>query len=213
VAGNRLIQQVSNRGFRFCSWVVAFVFCLVLLAGCRNPDEGQKSPSGSGGSGSADPPRTTALSPRSSARQLRSSSQSFTLVDNTRARITDYLGTVVVLDFWATYCPPCLEEAPHLDSLQKQFGDQGLNIIGLNVGGPDDQEKIPQFAKQFGINYALGFPDPEMTSLYLKDDDRIPQTLVFDRRGKLVKHFVGFDDTIKADMERVIRQSLNDVAD
>lgn len=134
--------------------------------------------------------------------------QTFTLLNDQQKHLTQYLGQVVVLDFWATYCPPCLEEAPHLDSLQKQYGSQGLQVVGLNVGGPDDRGKVPQFARQLSIGYSLGFPEPEMTSFYMQSDDRIPQTFVFNRQGRMVKHYVGFDDEIKADMEAVIKHSL-----
>jgi thiol-disulfide isomerase/thioredoxin len=134
--------------------------------------------------------------------------QSFTLLDNQQANLSDYSGQVVVLDFWATYCPPCLEEAPHLDALQKRFGPQGLKVIGLNVGGPDDRPKIPEFVERLKIKYALGFPEPEMTNLYMGSDSRIPQTVVFDRKGRIVKHFVGYDQTVSQELERTIQQAV-----
>jgi thiol-disulfide isomerase/thioredoxin len=134
--------------------------------------------------------------------------QTFTLLDNRQVKLSDYLGQVVVLDFWATYCPPCLEEAPHLDALQKRFGAQGLTVIGLNVGGPDDRPKIPEFVERLKIKYTLGFPEPEMTNLYMGSDSRIPQTVVFDRTGRIVKHFVGYDPTISQELERTIEETV-----
>ena len=134
--------------------------------------------------------------------------QTFTLMDERQVKLSDYQGKVVVLDFWATYCPPCLEEAPHLDALQRRFGAQGLEVIGLNVGGPDDRPKIPEFVERLKINYALGFPEPEMTDLYMGGDSRIPQTIVFDRRGRVVKHFVGYDATISQELERTIQETV-----
>jgi thiol-disulfide isomerase/thioredoxin len=133
----------------------------------------------------------------------------WTLLDNRHTQLSDYLGFVVVLDFWATYCPPCLEEAPHLVELQRRYGPEGLHVIGLNVGGADDQPKVPTFVEQFKIQYTLGYPDPGTTELYLGEDTRIPQTLVFDRKGKLVKHFVGYDPQISAELDRVIQTALN----
>ena len=67
----------------------------------------------------------------------------WTQLDGRRESLEDLRGQVVVLDFWATYCPPCREEIPHLVRLQKQFGAQGFKVIGLNVGGEQDRPKVP----------------------------------------------------------------------
>lgn len=128
-------------------------------------------------------------------------------------KLSDYPGQVVVLNFYATWCPPCREETPHLVALQKRFGPQGLHIVGLNVGGPDDRDEVPGFAREFGIPYPLGFPDAEFTETYLSDNDSIPQAFVFDRRGHLAKRFIGYDETIPAELERVIQSALTVGAD
>jgi thiol-disulfide isomerase/thioredoxin len=135
-------------------------------------------------------------------------SKSFTLLNDQRVKLSDYLGKVVVLDFWATFCAPCRDEAPHLDALQKRFGERGLLVFGLNVGGPEDRPRIPEFTGSLKMEYALGFPEPEMTNLFMGSDDRIPQTLVFDRKGRLVKHFVGYDPTISAELESTIEKEV-----
>ncbi|HWT02363.1 MAG TPA: TlpA disulfide reductase family protein [Pyrinomonadaceae bacterium] len=134
--------------------------------------------------------------------------QSFTLMDERRANLSDYLGQVVVLDFWATFCAPCVEEAPHLDELQTRFGPQGLKVIGLNVGGEDDRPEIPKFVERLKIKYALGFPDPEMVNLYMGSDGSIPQTIVFDRRGRVVKHFTGYDPNVRQELESTIEKAV-----
>jgi thiol-disulfide isomerase/thioredoxin len=133
-------------------------------------------------------------------------SQSFTLLNDQRVKLSDYLGKVVVLDFWTTSCPPCRDEVPHLDALQTRFGEQGLLVFGLNVGGAEDRPNIPEFAETLKMKYTLGFPDPEMINLFMGSDDRIPQTLVFDRKGRLVKHFVGYDPTVSAELESTIQE-------
>ena len=154
-------------------------------------------------------PRTSLPMPPVTATDASAiNAQSFTFMDERRAKLSDYLGQVVVVDFWATFCAPCLEEAPHLDALQSRFGAQGLKVIGLNVGGDDDRPEIPKFVERLKIKYALGFPDPEMTNLYMGSDSRIPQTVVFDRQGRVVKHFVGYDPTISQELERTIEKAV-----
>jgi thiol-disulfide isomerase/thioredoxin len=123
-------------------------------------------------------------------------------------KLSDYEGQVVVLDFYATWCPPCREETPHLVELQRRYGAKGLNIVGLNVGGPDDRDRVADFVTEFKIPYALGYPDSQMTDLYLSDDDSIPQAFVFDRKGKLLKRFVSYTPQTSAELERTIQTAL-----
>jgi len=62
--------------------------------------------------------------------------------------------------------------------LQQQYAAQGLQVIGLNVGGADDRDAVPAYAKEFGIQYPLAFPDDELADSYLGDNQNIPQAFV-----------------------------------
>ena len=132
----------------------------------------------------------------------------WTLDNKQRATLADYKGKVVVLDFYATWCEPCRAETPRLVQLQKQYQQQGLQVIGLNVGGADDRDQVPAFAKEFGIQYPLGFPDDEFADSFLGDNQNIPQAFVFDRSGKLVKRFLGYSDSSGTELERVVKASV-----
>jgi cytochrome c biogenesis protein CcmG, thiol:disulfide interchange protein DsbE len=130
-------------------------------------------------------------------------------VANTQhVRLSDYKNKVVVLDFYATWCDPCRDSIPHLVDLQKRYGAQGLQIVGLNVGGTDDPEKVPAFAREFQIQYQLGIPDPELEELYMDDSNKIPQTVVIDRNGTIQKRFVGYDESMTGELESAIQTSL-----
>ena len=132
----------------------------------------------------------------------------WTLASGKRQRLADFKGQVVILDFWATNCPPCVQAIPHFVELQTKKRAEGLHIIGLHVGGVEDKKLVPDFVTKFNITYNLGIPDDELMRFYLGSDDRIPQTLVFDRAGRLVQKFVGFDSQIKADLDNAIEQAL-----
>ena len=130
-------------------------------------------------------------------------------VDAERRAVSDYKGKVVVLDFYATWCEPCRAETPRLVQLQRNYGANGLQVIGLNVGGDEDRAEVPGFAKEFSIPYPLGFPDDDLVDRYLTDNQSIPQTFVFNRNGDLVKRFVGYNLTSSAELEDVIKQALS----
>jgi len=132
----------------------------------------------------------------------------WTTSENQHGKLSDYKGKVVVLDFYATWCEPCRAETPRLVTMQQRYGAQGLQVIGLNVGGEDDHVQVPAYAKEFGIQYPLVWPDDELVQIYLSDNQNIPQAFVFDRKGDLVKRFVGYSDAGGAEMERIVQAVL-----
>ncbi|MGB9179443.1 MAG: TlpA disulfide reductase family protein [Pyrinomonadaceae bacterium] len=184
--------------------------CLALLTACSNtPTRVSNTTSTTNTPVGAVPPRTSVPMPPPTVKSSHEPSvMSWTLLDSRRVKLSDYAGQVVVLDFWATYCPPCREETPHLVELQRRYAQQGLRVIGLNVGGPEDRPKIADFLEQYKVQYPQGFPDEAMERLYFSTDDSIPQTVVFDRKGSQIKHFVGYDSTVPAQMERIVQAAL-----
>jgi len=132
----------------------------------------------------------------------------WTVGNNQAAKLSDYKGKVVVLDFYATWCQPCRAETPRLVQMQKDYGAGGLQVIGLNVGGDEDRDKVPAFAKEFQIEYPLGFPDDNLAERYLADNQDIPQSFVFDRNGDLVKRFIGYSPRSGAELERIVKAAL-----
>lgn len=128
-------------------------------------------------------------------------------VDGNVQKVKDLKGKVVILDFWATYCPPCIEEIPHLMELKEAYGDD-LVIVGLHVGGQEDRPKVPDFVERLKITYPLATPEDSLTSFIFGQESAIPQTAIFDRKGKLVKKIVGFSPEIKSDLDATIAASV-----
>lgn len=107
------------------------------------------------------------------------------LADETHT-LADYRGDVVVVNFWATWCPPCLEEIPMLIAAQADLRDRGLRILGPAL---DDAMPVARFAERQGMNYPV-FPDPAQVgpALALLGDTQgaLPYTAIIDRQGRLV---------------------------
>jgi thiol-disulfide isomerase/thioredoxin len=130
-----------------------------------------------------------------------------TNADGEKKTLADLRGKVVVLDFWATYCPPCLEAIPHLNTLQAMYKDKGFEIIGMH-SDTDDRLKVPEFAERLKISYTLATPEDALTSFVFATDTSIPQMLILDREGNLVSRFTGYDLKIKNDMDKAIESAL-----
>lgn len=188
-----MFSRLQNGGFRV-TLIASLLFLLTLGGGCRRSNAPQTKPV------PASSPATTI--------DKRLNNYAWTLEDKQRAKVSDYLGKVVLVDFYATWCEPCRAETPHLVKMQQQYAAQGLQVIGLNVGGEDDRADVPRYVKEFGIQYPLGFPDDELVEAYLGDNENIPQTFVFDRSGRLVKHITGYGEEAGAELERIVQTSL-----
>ena len=102
--------------------------------------------------------------------------------------LADLKGHVVILDFWATWCPPCRREIPDFVNLQNEYGSRGLQIVGIAL---DDQDKVEAFARENGMNYPVLIGSDEIARRY-GGIDGIPTTFIIDRKGKFVGRFEGF---------------------
>lgn len=184
--------------------ITALLLCVVIwAAACNSNDAPTNTPKPRVATA---PPNTAFPMPPASAASLNN--LGWTLDDGKRSVFSDFKGKVLVLDLYATWCLPCRKSIPHLVGLQAKYADQGLQVIGLNVGGPEDEPMVPAFAQEFGIQYPLAKPDDELIGFLTSDSDAIPQTFVFDRQGRLAERLIGFGSGSGDTIDRAVESAL-----
>ena len=104
--------------------------------------------------------------------------------------LASFKGKVIVLDFWATWCPPCKAEIPGFVELQKAYGSKGLQVVGVSVDDPAD--KLPPFATEFKMYYPVlvGLGRDDLQDAY-GPMWGIPTTFVINRDGKICRKHSG----------------------
>jgi peroxiredoxin len=118
--------------------------------------------------------------------------------------LSDYRGKAVLLNFWATWCQPCKIEMPWFEELQKQYGPQGLQVVGIAMddAGKDD---IAKFAKQMGVNYPIVLGKESVGDAY-GGVQFLPSTFFIDRDGKIVDRIFGLKS--RSEIEDDVKQAL-----
>jgi|SRR5215213_447655 len=132
-------------------------------------------------------------------------------LDGGSIKLSDYRGKVLVLDFWAVWCPPCREEVPQLARIAAENRPRGVEVVGLHIddNGRSTPADIRKFIGQYGINYRVGIAGNDVFTSYLgNDDDQIPQTLVFDRDGHLILHLSGYSSTDARLLDEAVNRAL-----
>jgi len=129
-----------------------------------------------------------------------------TSLDGKPVKLSSLRGQAVLLNFWATWCGPCKIEIPWLVDLQKKYGPQGLQILGISMddGGKDAVEK---FTKQMDINYPVAIGNEKVADAY-GGVQALPTSFYVGRDGKVVAR--GFGLVSRSEMEDNIRAALKE---
>jgi len=147
--------------------VLAFAACflLILLTGCYSGTR---------------PPR------------IGSNAPDFTVQDSDRTVALNQLrGQIVVLNFWATWCPPCVEEMPSLVEMQRRMKAKGVTVVAVSIDV--DESAYKSFLKQHGVDL-LTVRDPGQRTPNLYGTHGWPETFIIDRNGVMRRKFIGAVD-------------------
>lgn len=119
-------------------------------------------------------------------------------------KLSDFKGKVVLLTFWATWCPPCRTEIPDLIAMQNQYRDQGLVVVGISLD-QTGAATVKSFATRMKINYPIVMGDEKTAEAY-GNVEAIPSTFYIDREGNVAGVHTGGTD--KATFEDAVKPLL-----
>jgi peroxiredoxin len=125
--------------------------------------------------------------------------------DGAGLALSGYEGKWVLLNFWATYCKPCVDEMPSLNALHKELKDRGLIVVGISID--EDAEAYSQFIAQMGIVFPTG-RDPERQVMSQYGTRLVPETYLIDPQGTVIRKYVNWQDWGNSEIINYLRSLL-----
>ncbi len=123
-------------------------------------------------------------------------------------KLSDYKGKVILLNFWATWCPPCRKELPDLSTISTELKDKDFKMIGVSVD--DNQEVLNSFLQTNNLSYTIVYEPEQLVTKYMsaagQNQNVVPQTYIIDKNGKVVEAIMG--SRSKADFLGMIKKYL-----
>ncbi|MBC3916482.1 TlpA family protein disulfide reductase [Undibacterium sp. CY18W] len=120
-------------------------------------------------------------------------------------QLADYKGKLLYLDFWASWCGPCKQSFPWMNSLQSKYAAQGLQVLAVNLDSKAEDAAV--FLKSVPASFQIGY-DPKGVTPRLYDVKGMPSSVLIDRDGKVLSLHAGFNEGSKAKIEQAIVAAL-----
>lgn len=172
--------------FRFFPHFLFVILLMLPLFSC-----------GDTGRGASAPPRIGDAAPEFSLADLAGKEVS----------LTGYRGRVVLLEFWATWCPPCRATIPDLVDLQEKYGPKGFTVLAVSLDRKDrGTDMLSAFAASYHINYPVLVGDERISHAYRVRS--IPVSFLIDREGRILHSAMGFTKEFEAKMSSEIERVI-----
>lgn len=119
--------------------------------------------------------------------------EAYTLDDSTKKTLADYRGRVVLLNIWATWCPPCRVEMPSIQKLHEEFHDEGLSVVAVSIDNPGMGTAIRDFARDQGLTFEI-LHDPSGDIQRYYQTTGVPETFVIGSDGVIRRKVIAAAD-------------------
>lgn len=132
-------------------------------------------------------------------------------LDGGSFRFADFHGKVIVINLWASWCGPCRREVPEYEKVRKAYAGRDVEFIGLTTEDPRvSSESVNKFVRDISFGFRLGWADGQTARTLMNGKNSIPQTLVIDASGAVVKHWSGYSPGRSGDrLKRATDQVLH----
>ncbi len=134
----------------------------------------------------------------------------FTLatLDGNQARLSDYKGSVVLIDFWSTTCDPCMIEMPHLVEMYKQHKDRGFVVLAISADGPESRAQVSSVARAKEMIFPVLLDEETVVTARYNPKRELPFTVVVGKDGSIVHkrngYTAGDEKTLAAEVEKAL---------
>ena len=152
-----------------------------------------------------------ASSPVSPETRPAADSADFVLTDveGKDVRLSDFAGHVVLVDFWATWCTPCVAALPALQQLHEKYAGDGLTVLSVAIDGPETLASVGPFARRMGLTFPVLLDEESRVVAMFNPGRTVPFQLLVDRRGRIVKRRQGYapgdEKLLEAELAALLR--------
>jgi thiol-disulfide isomerase/thioredoxin len=138
-------------------------------------------------------------------RQLKS-------LDQGSFSLSDFVGKVLVVNLWASWCGPCRREVPEYEKVRKEYAGRAVEFIALTAEDPNtSSNRVKQFVRDFNFGFRMGWADRETAATLMNGRNAIPQTLVIATDGRILSHWRGYSPGQGRDrLREAIEHALSD---
>ena len=135
------------------------------------------------------------------------------MLDGKKLKLSSLRGKVCVIDMFASWCPHCQDHAPHMVKVYNQFKAQGFEMVSLASDQKDKIADVKKFAKDYGLNYPVGFMSVEVQAYYMDSHSHnIPQVIAFGKNGKMMKRWIGWSEANTTELTALVEGELKNTA-